>query len=213
VRPATGTGGYGYLPDYRHVRRTRPAPQTDQPGLPVGARYRADRQGQPATPLAGRPPLRQIRDTHRRARPRHRPDAPTMFATGPDLGAGPRRRRVRIPLNPYVGEEGVEGGAVAWLGGGRLRRVLGRDPESGLIMGGDREFHGKPSPGVRCMPGSRVGGPPTVMAWSVCGTAGHGCAEPAAWGSFWRRLPDSVSPALRSPVARRRRVLARGQQR
>ena len=49
----------------------------------------------PAITLAGRLPLRQIRGTHRRARPRHRPDEPTISATRPDVGAGPRQRRVR----------------------------------------------------------------------------------------------------------------------
>ena len=76
----------------------------------------------------------------------------------------------------------MEGGAVGWLGGWRPRRVLGRDRESGPIMGGDRGLHGKPPPAGQGVPGSRAGVPPTVMAWSVRGTAGHGCAAPTARG-------------------------------
>lgn len=38
----------------------------------------------------------------------------------------------------------------------------------------------KPLPAGHCMPISRAGAPPIVMAWLVCGTAGHGWAAAAA---------------------------------
>lgn len=76
-----------------------------------------------------------------------------------------------LTAESFADEEGVEGGAVGWLGGGRLRRVLGGDPESGLIMGGDRELRGKlPLACGACA--AADGGPPTVMAGSVCGPPG-----------------------------------------
>jgi hypothetical protein len=96
----------------------------------------------------------------------------------------------------------MEGGAVGWLGGWRPRRVLGRDRESGPIMGGDRELDGKPPPAGQGMPSSRAGVPPTVMAWSVCGLPGTDVRRRRPGGSFWRRPPDSASPVLRSPVPR-----------
>src|SRR5215472_16643923 len=38
----------------------------------------------------------------------------------------------------------------------------------------------KPLSGGHCMLSSRAGAPPIVMAWSVCGVAGHGCAAAEA---------------------------------
>ena len=69
---------------------------------------------------------------------------------------------------------------------------------------------GKPFPDGQCMPSGR--GLPIVMAWSLCGTAGHGCAAAARMVVLGGQ-PGSASPVLRSPVPRRCRVLERGQRR
>ena len=73
----------------------------------------------------------------------------------------------------------MEGGAVGRLGGRGPRRVLGCDHEGGPIMDGDRELRREAAAWRRFMPSSRAGAPPTVIAWSVCRTAGHRCAAAA----------------------------------
>jgi hypothetical protein len=77
-----------------------------------------------------------------------------------------------------AGQEGVEGGAIG-TGIAAAGRVLGCEHVGGPIMHGGRYPHQEAAARPALHVQQPAGSPPIVMAWSVCGVAGHGCAAAA----------------------------------